>query len=687
MAYTDPLRLIFKGDRAKCARYVNDARRLVFKLVRELLEGGADSGRRLHRFMDGTLVEIVVAMQQVTVTITVPGEEDEERVLNDVVVWARSESFLAGIDPDYPQQILNPPKREGGTWKTYFYDTGITGYDAFPGRKGTYNPPFPGGLRRAGNIDWYNEDDEVISWYGPSSRYWPDAYALPRAQFGKFVFMLGEAILDTDAYALESDAQTHGSDRYVTGAALKRISGVTWLYTVQSEALDEPVTSTTSTILDFPTYGCPYTRQDNAGGIYRYRLTRAPDEQGVSRYTVQPNSRELVVALPDNHCEPWFFNQSCTRAHCYALPTDGWYRHMRWWGTDDAPGLPYHAPDPTQVFREAAFDDLGAGTVTDTSLTVTPSGEPVQVASDYKGDVLVHATVANLTSTQYTGAETRYGSVHWNAAGLSFRCGGGTRTQLAGDPIPPNNDGWLMSNIMFMDLRSDLLVLLTHYQALIYGQKRIEVYRNGVRVHEERATPDDNPVYTQLGFPSGIAEWAGMPGPPTADAWLSLPPYWFVYGIMFFLGYNTVPAPENPPETWEVEFYAAGVNPGFAWAPYIAEAYFGVSPAWLSLPLGWGSNMPLVATCAPEGFQGNAGDFDGMGPVFNAVCKDNLVVMSGWRPASNSPSDPGAWDGNYSFHFAQGGELPVLTGVTGTYTRFHPLWRLGRPAGGTPVAT
>ena len=134
MSYSDAVRVILKGDRAKAARYLNDARRLIFNLVRELREGGVLSGRRLHRFMDGTTIGIVVAGMQVTAVIDVRSAEEKKRDIGDIVVWARDSDHPEGIDTEYPQQILNPPNESGGTWKTYFYSPSTPGYAAFAGK-------------------------------------------------------------------------------------------------------------------------------------------------------------------------------------------------------------------------------------------------------------------------------------------------------------------------------------------------------------------------------------------------------------------------------------------------------------------------------------------------------------------------------------------------------------------------
>lgn len=665
------------GDPDEVARWVPVARKVLGFAIQQAQFNGLLTYKVERRLENGVLLigELVGGLPRYTIHVPegVPPPPPPQLV-DDFVPWARDADNLGGIDPEYPQQILR--KRDDGGWQTYFYDSDIAGYDEFTRRKGTYFEMFPEGVRYGGNIDWESKRGEVISWYGPSSRYWPDAFVQPQAQFGKFVFMLGAVLLDTDQYATDSTEQAHGADRFITGAAIRRDDAGTWLYTVQSSAEIEPSPTPPIYVADFGTWGCPYARQDSAGGIYRYQLTREQDEAGVWRYVVSPNSREQLADLADNHCEPWFFNQSCTVAHCYVLPEDGWYRHVRWWGTDDDPGWPYHEPVATQVFREATFSDAGDATVTDTNLSVTPSGPAVRVATDYRGDTAVHATVANFTSTEYPELGGQNGSVQWDVAGFQFRSGGGEREFNAMAAVPPNPDGWLTAHIVFADLRTQFLVLVTHYGTTLPGEKRYEVYRAGVRVHDEPAQAGTNPVWPMLGFPMGIADWAGMPGPPTADTWRALPPYYFMYGTMLFLGYPYVPAMENPPEDWEIETYPCGLNTGFMWQPYPSWAYFGVT-SWAGQQ--WDQPLTVVSTRAPNGFQGNAGDFQGHGSVFACASKDETAVMSGWRPESSSAVDPSAWAGNSSFHYVTGDELGSLTGIAGAYARYHPIFRLGHP--------
>ncbi|HEY1034564.1 MAG TPA: hypothetical protein VGE09_06245 [Pseudoxanthomonas sp.] len=677
--YVGELQIRFAGAREAANQYLPQARTLMGTVLIDAERHGLNLHSMRQELQDGTLLIAEKIGEQKRVTIIPPEAQappPELQPPDDFVVWARDATLPSGIDEDFPQQILQATVAAGVRWKTYFFNSETAGHDAFAGDKGTYGGLFPEGLRHAGNVDWESKGKHRLSWYGPSSRYWPDAYVQPSAQFGKQVFMLGEPVLDTEAYATDSDEQEHGPDRYILGAALKAIDGATWLYTVQSEAVTEPTPGGEIYVASFATACCPYARQDSAGGMYRYAVLKETDEAGVTRYVVTPNSRELLADLADNHAEPWFFNQSCSVAHCYVLPSDGWYRHIRYWDTEDDPGWSYHEPETGQVFRQALIDEDGAVVINDSVLSVSPSGPAVRCATDYRGDEAVHATVSNLTSTTYPELEERKGSVQWSVAGFEFRSGGGSREQLAMDPLPPNEGGFLTAHIVFADLRTDVLVLMTHYQTTLQGTKRLEVYRAGVRVHEELATPNANPVWSMLGLPMGIAEWAGAPGPPAPAPWRALPPYYFLYGVMVFLGFSTVPSTSNPPEVWEVEIYPCGLNTGFAWAPYPSARYFGATP----FPgIRWIDPLMRVSSIAPGGFQGNAQDFDDHDSVFGCASTKDAVVLSGWRPASSSAVNPSAFVGNASFHYATDSTLPALTGVGGQFARYHPVWLLGKP--------
>lgn len=599
------------------------------------------------------------------------------RLLEDFVVWPRDAANPDGLDPGDEHHQLILRRRDNRRWQTYFYDADITGYADFERRKGTYAEAFPDGVVHAGNIDWRSARGEVISWYGPSSRYWPDAFVQPRAQFGRFVFSMGRVLLDTDAYAAASPGQAHGPDRYVLGAAMRQDDGGNWLYVVQSEAKDEPAPPASAYIEDLPDVGCPFTRQDNPGGIYRYRLGRQVDAAGLTHYVVQDGSREKLADLAGNHAEPWFFNQSCSVAHCYVLPVDGWLCHVRGWEGQLEPGFAYQLPDPGQVFREAAITEGGGVVITDTVLTVGSMGPPVQVASDYKGDRRVHATVSNWSKNvyEYTGPggvqRIAQGSVRWDLCGFDFRAGGGwtgsgADTDLRNDI--PNAYGWFTASIVFADLRDDVLVLMTTQTGLTGAGQQMEVLHRGRRIHFEPAGPNGNRFVPQAGtMNAGTYDWQGFNY--TVDGH---PPYWFVYGTTVYQ--TTDNAPVNP--TYYIVPHVGGSNAGMAWSPYPDAAYFGMTAAHM---IFWGDELQSIGAIAPAGFQGVHPDADGHHWVTGCASKDDIIVLSCWRPCSMDAVDPRAWNGDASLSYVTGDTLDDLTGVGDNIARYHPVWRLGLP--------
>src|SRR5690606_35861489 len=148
----------------------------------------------LHRQLeDGTVIvaEKHGDIPRITITPAPPQPSIPPPIVrDDFVVWARTGALPDGIDEDRPQQILRP------AWTTFFDNADVEGYEDFTGDKGTYGGMFPQGLLLAGNIDWLSPiTGERISWYGPSSRYWYDDWRLPRAQYGKHVFHLGQVLL------------------------------------------------------------------------------------------------------------------------------------------------------------------------------------------------------------------------------------------------------------------------------------------------------------------------------------------------------------------------------------------------------------------------------------------------------------------------------------------------------------
>lgn len=663
------------GDPDEVARWVPVARKVLGFAIQQAQFNGLLTYKVEKRLENGVLLigELIGGLPRYTIEVPPrPQQPRRPRILDDFVVWARDADHLGGIDEEFPQQIL---RLQDGSWKTFFYSASTEGHEDFPRSKGTYIEMFPDGVRYAGNVDWESAKGEIISWYGPSARYWPDAWVQPRQQLGKIVCMLGAKLLDTEQYALDSEEQTHGPDRYITGAALKNTEDGDWLYTVQSEALNTTLPAGPHRMDDMPVVGCPYSRQDNVGGIYRYALVRELDEAGVPRYRVVANSREQLADLEGNHAEPWFFNQSCTVAHCYELPGNGWFCRSQFADEPEPldPPLSIINPDPSQVFREALFDEEGGCTMETTTLSVAVPGPPVHFVADYKGDERVFGYVLDLTRTEIPGyaegpgAGYPYGPVGFDIAGVQF-------WQLPSSgalAFFPNPHGWLGAYFAFADLRRDILVLRVDYpnQFVPPGSVRrinaMEVYRNGLRLYT--SLDDENRPFSGMPQAGYSFQLHFATGRTTAPAFA---PYFYLYGV------TVIPVFQPVTDDYTTLVYG-GNSAGFCWSPYPFAAYVGYTAGWNDLD--WSANLLTLASMAPAGFQGNAADFDGNYSVLGCAATDDALVFSGYLPAAELDLEQTAWTGTYSAHYVTGSTLQELTGVAGDFARYHPVWRLGKP--------
>lgn len=414
MAYLEPIRVSIVGDKTTGARYVRDARRIAFGLLRQLREGGAQSGRRVYKNdATGVTIEVVVAGDIVAATIHTAGGGRFTQFPQGFVVWPRDVNHVDGVDKEFPQLLLEPPdeKAANPAWATLFKGASIDGFREFSYQKGVYGAHYVGGLRRAGNIDWVGPDGERLSWYGPQVRAWYDGWVQPDKQFGKFVFMMGQPLLDVDKYIEESTDSPPFDDRYVLGAALYKTGPATAsLYVVhmELEPFPPPVPSPGTAGL-FNTlvggYGLP-------AGLYRYRLIMVADANGLPRYKVVPNSRQLLQSIPDVAREPWFFNKDATKAICLSQrsfsplgPNENRNFRYVWSRTpynageqppegspdweaslqDPDDDTPYLFPQQTQTKIVLSIDHENddAVTVANTMVTATVGGAPAPIALDY----------------------------------------------------------------------------------------------------------------------------------------------------------------------------------------------------------------------------------------------------------------------------------------------------------------
>ena len=423
--YEDWTHVRVNGDRQAAAPYLGDGR----KLLGEVMEEAARNGLGVHvmhrKLEDGTVIvaEKHGDIPRITITPAPPRPEIPPPIVrDDFVVWARTGALPAGIDPDRPQQILRP------AWTTFFDNADMDAFEDFPGEKGTYGGVFPQGLLLAGNCDWVSPTTgERVSWYGPSSRYWYDDWRLPRSQYGKHVFHLGQVLLDVDAYA---DALAEPFiERYVLGAALRGLS----LYAMMADLPESIDTSSP-----------PPTPSDNPDGwsnssypqgtvplvLRRFQLAVTPTPGNPMEYVVVGHE-DLWDASIARAVAPWAFDADVVTAVSHLPPADaGWTRRgASTWAYPSA---------NNQVLRL----DIEAASLTSTAVTLEPGPSVAPLAEE-------NGVVLSLARQTYSG----------NPDALHYRIGEHSYVALAGGDGELAYTWYSMRKLVWADLREHALLL------------------------------------------------------------------------------------------------------------------------------------------------------------------------------------------------------------------------------------
>lgn len=166
-------------------------------------------------------------------TSTMQRETVELQLLQGVVVHPRSYTNAAAFG-QYPDVLCLP---SGETWRTRVYDGAWQPDPDAP--RGVYRtcpqgPLFEAGLTVGGCVDWRSADELlVVTWDGPSSRYFPRT----RNFGGKQVFHNGVALVDITAIpAIAQDTTVALSEWGVHGACLRRHGAQFWLYVAACHA-------------------------------------------------------------------------------------------------------------------------------------------------------------------------------------------------------------------------------------------------------------------------------------------------------------------------------------------------------------------------------------------------------------------------------------------------------------------
>ena len=656
--YIDWTHVRVNGDRLAAAPYVGEGR----KLLGEVFEDAARHGLGVHamrrQLPDGTVIEAEKhgEIPRITITPVPPGDRPiPVRPPTDFVVWARNAALPAGIDVDYPQQILRP------SWTTFFYSGSIEGHDEFEGPKGTYIGALPNGVRRAGNLDWRGRKEERLSWYGPSTRYWYDPFVQMVAQYSTGVFMLGQAVLDTPAYIAASAPDPSFNEQYVLGAGIRG----TWLYVVQVQAQNLSVPPPDPADFDDGPYyhfSVGYTPFAIDTVICRYKLIpRADDAPG---WRVASRSREVLWSgAIERGINPWFFSPDCSEAITFIPPDVQAYGSSTFVPTVDAATLQKvatlaHDEDPAE---------LPAVTMTDTPVSLAPGGGEAPVAADYLADgtrveIRVRRRDLGLPDNANGFLSQRF----------DLLCGGAAVELRDLVREPAAADHWETRRwIMWADAREGVLVTRrqrTHFRdppgsgdTYVATQVWLEVWDRGVRVLERTddrtdVTADNN------SFGTYIASSTNPNDHQSDNLGQALAPMLPLLGWCW--GHSALFTPN----------VIAGHHAGFCYLPRQPDVVFG----WTLIGrVASGTDIPSVRNIyadrvnAPPETQRL--DFDGMDVVLGAAARDGIVVLSAY------PKGEGAKAADHVVIPAAGAQLPELTGVAPPLERYHPIWLLGEP--------
>lgn len=640
MAYNEPVSFQYKGNKEVALRYVREARRRIYEFLKYLTPSGATSGRRTFKYPGGVLIEVVVAQRIVRVTIFAPlSKTTDEGVIDDFVVHARDETLPDGIDATHPQQILRKTEDD---WLTYFYDANVDMYPDFDRPKGTYknnrgSPMFPDGIRHSGNVDWRSLAGERISWYGPDNRYFFDAFRQPNAQYGRYVFHLGQILLDVDAFCVAIDE--NWQHRLVMGAAVRQIGNDRWLYVMFSDMQDvsTPVVTVPAQSVYFSQ--CFPQGQVNFA-LRRILLRENPSTEGAMKWSVVPGTQEnLWTAFANGACHPWIFSPDGTQMSTVILAgpssfvfDDDSNRTM----PDDSP------PHPINTRIEATIGEDSAPPTFSIISTFIPAGNGSAVlTTDYTdtGELVVVRLSRESYALSPNAIVLRIGASMYPMFFLATPRDGFVRRAVN-------------RRIMWMDARTGTVAFAAYFDdaAGVDGapgayalEIAVEIYQNGVLLHRQVTATDSGTGYTEID--SNALE---------ASARFQIAPLVWIYSLFGTFGlarrraslrgmiYSMTAEPVHPSEGFGQ--FGARTNTAGPSTPVVGENNFNTAPM----------------------------DIHNHRVSSSAAARTGVVVASlSW---------PGIPDGR-SVHFITGGNLPTVTGVGGSRQRYHPIWMLGQPLG------
>ena len=636
------------------------ARKVLGELENQLKLGGIESGVLRKQLSNGTLVEarIDMGVPQVKITPGRPGQVGRRDFAGNFVVTARTQALPDGHEVENPQQALrtNP---QADNWATLtFSGSDVARSD------GTFVQTFPKGLGRAGNIDWVSADGERISWYGPSSRMFPDAYITPAHLFGKFVFHLGQPLLDVEAYI--TDSEDPFPDRFITGAALVQTTDGLWLYCMQNLGQNGVTTVAyppgTDVIYDYPL--APQTD----GGLHRYRLVQETTPEGVKRYRIKRGSREKLATLSVGHTDVWFFNQSGTEMVCHQILPNGFSAGGNpWWVARLEATGDYPPAAPPDAFDEAPDEFFPAtsclrrrvalspdGTTANDTYSVVSGGAAVPLCTDYAGDTLRSYTLRlGADMVPYVG---------FDGQELPTLQIVRTGTTIAAT--------WRW--VLYASPRDQVIVFLGDSRTFDYetgsaagatvGEVWVETWVKGVQVSR---TTLATPPLPNFGLVRRALDNLELMGGLVGQ---SIAPSWFIYGL--FQSIEDVPdaPPDEEPDTWVMKGGFIGFNAGLANLVFPGSCYFGSYSSISS-----GGPQP-IGNLSGNPFSGSQQDEDGHYSVLSTA----VDLPEGADPIVLLSIGLGLGSLDTSFALATNETLSNLTGISGAGQRYHPLWALGK---------
>lgn len=654
MSYLKPVRFAFTGDKKVAQKYLREARRVVYILLERLPKDPLPAGRKKVKLHGGVTVEVVIAGLDVTAIIHAPAPEEKlPRTFDDFVVFPRNAANPDGVY-EYPEEILRPPSGKTG-WRTFFYDLSHPLYEGFAGAKGTYKndykamPLFPDGIRHAGNIDWRGKDGERLSWYGPENRYWYDTWRQPSAQYGRFVFNLGQVLLDVDQYC--TDNSVDFADRLVVGACLREHDDGLYLYAMMTDMPDlsvPPYDIPAFTVYfseSYPLYSVSFT-------LRRFKLLRDDDPLNTEaqKYSVIDGSaQDLWSASAWRACNPWVFNLEGTKMTTFALGTSPVFT----FSTANSDTLA--GPPPDEMDRiDVDLTDPFAITFTVTNPSMPAGGGAAAMAIDYNDDG--QEIEVALTREPFRGS----------AHALVLLVGGVKVPLWFKEPSPGYASMNTRRSIVWMDARAQFVVV-DEYQIKestpgIPSGPYVETLYTVIFFQGQEVA---RTAYSTTGGASGgfdlnigaLDSCAAVPVAPLAWMWM--------LSAVVSLGTMRASVLGN--------VFSQRI-------PYVASETFGQFGARSAV--GSPSN-PIDALCT-EGLSNQPQDVHGRRFAGAAAARDGIIAMSIRLKGLNAdPVDP-----DTSAFYVTGSSLTTVTGLGGTSARYHLIWLLGQPIGGKelPIA-